>query len=134
MIGLAVKAAVIPTARVAYRALAWGLLGLALSLVVLPGLEMISDLTLSGDLRARPIVLGVVAVMAALARAGRFPGRSAASVAPRILIAVVGADYLLEAMGCAFPTGFHPVNAAGLAAVSLGLVRTAGAWSQEAEE
>ncbi|MFS8572489.1 MAG: hypothetical protein LOD85_05615 [Clostridia bacterium] len=127
------KAVLISSARIAYRALAWGLFGLALVLVVLPGLEMMLDPTWHGTLPARPIVLGAVALMVPLSRAGRFPGKSAAAVVPLILMGLVGADYLLEATGCASPTGLHPVNAVGLAGFSLGLLRTRRAWDEEAE-
>lgn len=131
VICLVLKPAVIRTARVAYEALAWGLLGLATWLIALPVLEMILDLPSIEGLRARSILLGLIALMAGLSRVGRPPGRGVAALAPLLLLTVVGADYLLAAMGCDFPAGFHPINAVGLMAVSLGIVRASDTLGEE---
>lgn len=131
MIGLAVTPVVTRTARVAYEALAWGLLVLAVVLMILPVVELVSGLPSPGNLRARPFLLGLIPFMAGLSRLGRPARRSVGALAPLLLLSVVGADYLLAGMGCDFPAGFHPINAVGLMAVSLGVVRGSGTWGEE---
>lgn len=120
--------------RIAYKVLSIVLAGLATLLIVLPGVEWLSGGGLKVPIHFRPILLASVAMMLALSRVGRFTAKSLPSIAPLILIGLIGLDLALSFTGCEFPGGLHPINAIGVAAVSAGLARTIDTQKKENEQ
>lgn len=126
------RSGLIRTGRLLYEALAWSLVGLGFVFVVLPGLLVFDLVRIHETLPVKPLMLGFSALLAWSAWLGRFSVPRNAAVAPLVLAAIVGLDYGMAATGCVSLTGLHPVNALGVAALGLGVVRTMPSWSEEA--
>lgn len=118
------------TVRIAYKALAWALLGLAALLLVLAVMDQSLD-GLSWATNLRLILLGAALLMVLLRWAGNFPKQSLAAWAPFVFLGITASEYVLSASGCSFAGGLHPVNAVGIVGVSLGLVRSSTDWGEE---